>query len=116
MDILITNNPLCRDHFTGIYYVEFADISAHAVLQRVRDLVHIGHVVLTHPRAGGLPPGTSPYKSVLVSAERDMQVAVQFLEATENAVKAYENARTEFAEKHLVDFQKLDLSLLTKVK
>jgi len=112
MDILITNNPLCRDHFAGVYYVEFADVSAHVILQQVRDKVHLGHGILSHPRAGGLPPGTSPYKSVVLSEVADGVPNPQLLEIVENAVKAYEKARTEFPEKHLEHFSKLDLSLL----
>ena len=112
MDILITNNPLCRDHFAGVYYVEFDDVSAYAILQQVRDRVHLGHGILSHPRAGGLPPGTSPYKSVVLSGVADGVPNLQLLEIVENAVKAYEKARTEFPEKHLEHFSKLDLSLL----
>ncbi|MCL2620586.1 MAG: GrdX family protein [Defluviitaleaceae bacterium] len=112
MDILITNNPLCRDYFADIYNVEFSDISAYFILQKVRDFVHLGHGVLTHPRAGGLPPGTSPYKSVLLTGRQDMKNSLQSLEIVENSVKAYEKARTEFSEKHLEHFAKLDLSLL----
>ena len=112
MDILITNNPLCHDHFASMYKVEFADVSAYIILQKVRDFVHLGHEVLTHPRAGGLPPGTSPYKSVLLSGKQDIKNSFQSLEIVENAVKAYEKAPTDFSEKHLKNFAKLDLSLL----
>ena len=37
------------------------------VLTLARDKIHAGHTLLTHPLAGSVKPGQTPYKTVLLS-------------------------------------------------
>jgi len=111
MDILITNNPKCKEHFEGIYQVEYAGITPLEVLQKVRGFVHLGHGLVTHPMAGGLPPGTSPYKSVLVSS-RPSAVNLEFVGIIENATERYGRHGGFYPDTHLDSHAELDLALL----
>ena len=66
MDIIVTNNPLAEAGFRDRFRIEFFDASAD-VLTYARDLVHAGHVLLTHPLPGSVKPGETPYKTILIS-------------------------------------------------
>ncbi|MCL2397849.1 MAG: GrdX family protein [Defluviitaleaceae bacterium] len=67
MDKLITNNPTAAQRYQAEYAVEFIDATAAEVLRVVRDYVHLGHGLMTHPLAASIPPQDTPYKSVVVS-------------------------------------------------
>jgi len=67
MDILVTNNPMARKFCESEYQIDFLETSFVDVLVRVRDLVHVGHKLLTHPLSGSIKPNETPYKSVIVS-------------------------------------------------
>jgi len=71
MDILVTNNPMTRKFCESEYQIEFLDAPFVEVLIRVRDLVHIGHKLLTHPLSGSIKPNETPYKSVIVSNHKN---------------------------------------------
>ena len=68
MDILVTNNPLVEAQYSSRFKVVFLSTSLAGVLASVRDYVHKGHKLLTHPLSGSVKPNESPYKSVLLSA------------------------------------------------
>ena len=64
---MITNNPLVNNEIDGAVYdgnASFVDI-----LTAVRDKVHLGHRLLTHPLSGSVKPGQTPYKSVVITAD-----------------------------------------------
>ena len=67
-NILITNNALVnekyKDQITTIY---LEDLDYLKVLELVRDKIHIGHELLTHPLSGSIKPNETPFKSVLIS-------------------------------------------------
>ena len=67
MKIVITNNPLVRDRLPE---AEFHDTDYLGVLVLTRDKIHLGHRLLTHPLSGSVKPGETPYKTVVISAER----------------------------------------------
>jgi hypothetical protein len=119
MDILITNNPECDKHFGKIYQVEYVNAPPLVVLQKARDFVHLGHVLLTHPLAGGLPPGTHPYKSIVVTAAADKTIAkpgATAISIIEKAVEIYTKApNTAFDDNHLKEYAALDLALMKKI-
>ena len=68
MDILVTNNPLVEAQYSSRFRVVFLDTNLAGVLTHVRDCVHKGHKLLTHPLSGSVKPNETPYKSVLLSA------------------------------------------------
>ena len=67
MYIIITNNPLVVNN-TGscnvLRYCEGADIMG--VLLAVRDKVHEGYKIATHPLTSSVKPNETPYKTVLL--------------------------------------------------
>lgn len=67
MGILITNNPLAEAEFGDNFRVEYHEASMLGILVNIRDRVHRGHQLLTHPLTGSLKPNETPYKSVLIS-------------------------------------------------
>ena len=68
MDILVTNNPLVETQYSSRFNVVFLSTGLTGVLTHVRDYVHMGHKLLTHPLSGSVKPNETPYKSVLLSA------------------------------------------------
>jgi hypothetical protein len=70
MKIVITNNPMVRDRFPE---AEYHNTDFLGVLKTVRDRIHAGHKLLTHPLSGSVKPGETPYKTVIISTERGMQ-------------------------------------------
>jgi len=67
MDILVTNNPLAKEQFQSKCRVEFLETDVSGVFVYVRDLIHKGHRLLTHPLTGSVKPNETLYKSVLVT-------------------------------------------------
>ncbi|HAZ36265.1 MAG TPA: GrdX protein, partial [Clostridiaceae bacterium] len=59
--IIITNNPLSKEFFNDKYEVQFINGSLMDVLIKVRDLIHKGYVLLTHPLMGSVKPNQTPY-------------------------------------------------------
>jgi len=112
MDILITNNPLAEAKYRDKYQVEFLDVSLAGTLIRVRDLVHKGHRLLTHPLSGSVKPNETPYKTVLLSGKpgpADAQ-SVYMIEECLAAVRKF--ASKPIPERYLPDLQTVDLSLI----
>ena len=69
MDILVTNNPLVLANFEKEFRIEFVDASLLDIFLLVRDYVHKGHSLLTHPLSGSIKPNETIYKTVLISAD-----------------------------------------------
>ena len=67
MDVLITNNPLVEASYSSRFEVVFLNTGLTGVLTHVRDCIHKGHVLLTHPLSGSVKPNETLYKSVLLS-------------------------------------------------
>jgi len=112
MDILVTNNPLAEAQYKDVFIVEATGPVLTEVLIRVRDLVHGGHALLTHPLTGGVRPDDTPYKSVLVSGNRG-KINEHSLRLIEESVRiAQRTLVAKIPEDHLPDLQTVDLSLI----
>lgn len=111
--MIITNNETIvlqsQDHFVAGTLPE--------VLKYCRDLVHQGHLLISHPLAGSVKPNETPYKSVLLSVEKKSQVDLQSLNVIEAAVHTAENMLKgrplpDYPRQILVEFQFIDNDLL----
>jgi len=112
MDILVTNNPKAKTQFQDVVKVEFSESSLVDVLIRVRNLVHSGHTLLTHPLTGGIKPNDTPYKSVLVSGEYG-KIDGQSIRIIEESVLIAQGYQPRsIPERYLPDLQTVDLSLI----
>ena len=111
---LISNNPRVHEKL-GSFNLQGCD-NYEQVLFRVRDAVHLGARLLTHPLAGSVKPGESPYRSIAVSSEQG-ELDMRSLEVIESAIDrcrtltAHRPAR-EYPRKTLEDFQLIDYNLL----
>ncbi|HBK86158.1 MAG TPA: GrdX protein [Firmicutes bacterium] len=87
------------------------------VLIRCRDLVHQGHLLVSHPLVSSVKPNETPYKSVVLSKKRGGQVDFQSLSIIEASLKKAEQMLSErplpnYSERVLEDFQFIDRDLL----
>jgi len=112
MDILVTNNPLVETQYKTGFLVEYQDTNMLEILMTVRDKVHIGYKILTHPLSGSLKPNEAEYKTVLLSgtpAETDPQSVTIIEESIQTALKFQPKPTPEQYKK---DKQIVDLSLI----
>ena len=112
MDIVITNNPLVKAQYKDKYNINFIETDLLGILATVRDLVHKGHRLLTHPLMGSIKPNESPYKSVLISSieKGTDEQSVKIIEESIQAAKKF--APKEISKQYLNDLQIVDLSLI----
>jgi len=112
MNILVTNNPLVHAQYQEKIAVEYIDTDLAGVLIKVRDSIHKGHRLLTHPLMGSVKPNESPYKSVLITeaAENTDMQSVCIIE--ECILAAQKFVSKNIPEKYLNDLQMVDLSLI----
>lgn len=116
--LLITNNPMVRDYFTGFSDIklEFIDTLGYMdVLKRARDEIHQGNVLLTHPLSGSVKPNETPYKSLAVDHESLHDVDSLWL--IENAIATYikfekNKALPQWTEQVRQDFMVVDFDLI----
>ena len=116
MDILITNNPLVAAQCRGDFKIEYTDADLQGILIRVRDLVHIGHRLLTHPLMGSVKPNESPYKSILISGAPG-KLDTESVNIIEQCIQTTQKfAKKDIPEQYLSDLQIVDLSLIRTVQ
>lgn len=118
--VILTNNPLVKENFPKKYpdvdvEVDYRAISFMDVLRGVRDLVHSGSRILTHPLDGSIKPNETPYESVLLDKTPDEGFDMKSLDLIEYALNTCEKFPDEgrvHDEKVDKDFQTLDWTLL----
>lgn len=112
--IVITNNPLVLDRLGETHHIVYRDISYEEVLREVRDRIHEGHTLLSHPLSGSVKPNETPYKSIMIS-ERKGEIDEGSLRLIENAIQACRKFifKSDLYEEPVYDdFQLIDWSLL----
>ena len=112
--IVITNNPLVLDRLGETHHIVYRDISYEEVLREVRDRIHEGHTLLSHPLSGSVKPNETPYKSIMIS-EGKGEVDEASLKLIENAIQACRKFifKSDLYEAPVYDdFQIIDLTLL----
>ncbi|WP_144744720.1 GrdX family protein [Enorma burkinafasonensis] len=113
--LIMTNNPLVVERLGGTHEAEFLETSYEGLLLAVRDKVHEGHALLSHPLAGSVKPNETPYRSIMVSCERCDAVDARSLSLIERAIEAcrkFEDKTSGYGERALKDFQLIDWTLL----
>lgn len=114
---IVTNNPMSKEKFQEKFKVEFIDVPQLDILKKVRNYIHKGNRILTHPLMGSVKPNETPYRTVCVSMEIVNGVDLQSLEIIENAIVTTEKFLRDFntpkwGEKILTDFQVIDSDLI----
>lgn len=115
--MIITNNKLTFDNFTGEFKVEFVDGGLVDVMIKVRDYIHKGHKLLTHPLMGSIKPNETPYKSVAISLNVQMAADMDSVMLIENSIEtAYRFIKNkplrQWPESALEDFSVIDYDLI----
>lgn len=117
--IVVTNNPKVKIDSQISCDKIYMDSTYKEVLTAVRDKIHQGHKLLSHPLSGSVKPGESPYKSILIS-EDSIGLDMDSLRIIENSIIISENFVRDFT-KHgynnqedlLADFSEIDHSLIS---
>ncbi len=115
---ILTNNPMTVSEMGDRHDVRFEDGDFIFLLTRVRNLVHKGYKLLSHPLSGSVKPGETPYKSVMISATPENQVDQYSLKLIENAIETagkFKNKAElyrQYRPEVLLDFQLVDLGLI----
>ncbi|ATW27304.1 GrdX family protein [Candidatus Formimonas warabiya] len=108
--IIITNNPAVAEKYDNVLFVEG---SVEETLIKVRDLVHQGYELISHPLAASLRMIFSPYRSVIIG-KRNEKVDFLSAEVIEDSIIKYkrhmDHRKTDTA--HSDDYQAIDLILL----
>lgn len=117
--ILVTNNPQCLEHYESILTVEYDEKWTYLdVLYRVRDLVHQGAVLITHPMAGSLKPNQTPYRSVVLGdktmEDKEPYEDIVLIESSIDSCQKFLRCRPlpDYYSYIKKDFRTLDLSFI----
>ena len=109
--LLVTNNEKVREKFGSLCTLQYVEGGHVDVLIHVRDLVHQGHKLLTHPLAGSVKPNETPFRSVALDLESlelieaALNVCRQFPPRFHRGEDAPADMREDFAE---IDFRLID--------
>lgn len=112
--IIITNNPLVFEKFKESRTVTYREISYEEILKEVRDRIHQGHMLLSHPLSGSVKPNETPYKSVMID-KRKGEVDARSVSIIESAIQAcgkFEFKSDKYKLEVYEDFQLIDFTLL----
>ncbi len=115
--ILITNNQKVAETFGDTIDLLFmSEKTYQEILLYVRDKIHEGHKLLSHPLSGSVKPNETPFKSILISRTKqaldyDSLVIIEDSLAT---VRKFNNNKItpRWTESILDDFRVIDLSLI----
>lgn len=120
---IVSNNPLVAERLSPKWEVDYRKVGYTELLEWVRDFIQEGAVLLSHPLAGSVKPGETPYRSVLVqmpavgAAEGRIlpHVDPQSLQLIESAIQTarkFPQRTDEFRPESIEDFQLVDLTLI----
>lgn len=113
---ILTNNPMVAEKLSEGHNVVYMELSYEEILKEVRNRIHGGQSLLSHPLSGSVKPNETPYKSVLVGEAKPTAEELAFgLELIENAIGACEKFRLRpdrFGPKVLDDFKLIDYTLI----
>ncbi len=113
--MIITNNELVCNKYKDAYDIMFIDGTYRDVLVKIRDKVHEGYELLTHPLASSIKPNETPYKSVIISDIKG-NLSYDSVIIIENSIMAFDKFSLHkiknITEKMKEDFKLIDLTVL----
>ncbi len=110
---IVSNNELVSNEYPTLE----VDGDLDAVFTKVRDLVHEGFVILTHPLSGSVKPHETEFKSIVL-ARGNGNIDYSSLHLIENAINTsakFSRPNRDYGkdnERIKNDFMFIDLSLL----
>ncbi|MCF6465545.1 GrdX family protein [Clostridium sp. Cult2] len=119
-NIIITNNKYVYEKYKDTNEIKYdEDFTYLDVLEYVRDKIHKGHKLLTHPLSGSVKPNETPYKTIMISKNKDSMDydSLMIIEKSITTAKKFiKNKPTpNWTEKVLDDFRVIDLTLIENV-
>lgn len=119
-NIIITNNKYVyekyKDDFEIIFHEDFTYLN---VMEQVRNKIHDGHELNTHPLSGSVKPNETPYKTIFISEKKDVLdfKSLKMIEDSIATAKKFINGKPtpNWTESILDDFRVIDLSLTQNV-
>lgn len=113
--VIVTNNKRVADKYSAEYEVEYHDVKYIDVLTIIRDKIHSGHKLLTHPLSGSVKPNETPFKSILITKQKKSLDAESLRIIEESIVTCRKFGKSKFAvmtDEILDDFSAIDCSLI----
>ena len=119
-NIIVTNNKYVYEKYKDTIEIKYdGDFTYLDVLECVRDKIHKGHKLMTHPLSGSVKPNETPYKTIMISKDKntmDYNDLMIIEESIATAKKFIHNKPTpNWTERVLDDFRVIDLSLIDNV-
>jgi len=114
---IITNNPMSKERFSEDFVVEYVEGNVIEVFNKVRDYVHKGHRILTHPLMSSIKPNETPYRTVALSKKSEEITDINSVILIENSIMTTNKFLNDFStpnwsNKILLDFQLIDYDLI----
>ena len=112
---IITNNPMVKERLGDEFHVDYEELSYEGTLAKVRDKVHEGYQLLSHPLSGSVKPNETPYKSIMISEKKD-KVDAQSVEIIQNAIMScgkFQFKSDKYKPEVYEDFQVIDYTLIS---
>lgn len=112
--IIMTNNPLVLEKLEGSHNVLYRESSYEELLKDVRNRIHDGHRLLTHPLSGSVKPNETPYKSILITKGKEKmdEWSLQMIESAVQACGKFAFKAGGYSGDVRRDFQLIDWTLL----
>ncbi len=109
---IITNNPAAAADYADI--AKFYKTDVAGIFQTVRDEVHLGAKLISHPLAGSVKPNENPYKSVMLSTRRGPHDAdsLRLIEDAVAVLRKLPVKNRDYSARVLDDFIAIDSDLL----
>lgn len=108
--LIITNNPLVAEKYENVLWTEG---SVEKTLIIVRDFIHRGYELVSHPLAASLRMLFSPYRSIIIGNKKE-KLNFEHAQIIEDSIMKYKNhmdlRKTD--ERIRDDYKKVDLLLL----
>ena len=111
-EIIISNNPKVAEEYQQVRWIEGEVVE---VLTTVRDLLHKGHELVSHPLPPSLNLMSSPVRSVLMTQSQSNKVNSTHLEMLESSIHKLELQLNESGLDHqqLADYILLDYNFIS---
>ena len=114
--IIVTNNPLSKKTFEDKFEVQYKETDVLDVMYMVRNRIHEGYRLLTHPLMSSVKPNETPYRTIAISkkkGELDFD-SLAIIEDSINTTRKFLNmAKTpQWTQSILEDFELIDMDLI----
>lgn len=109
--IIVTNNPIVTERYHNVLLING---SVEETFTKIRNMVHEGYELISHPLAASLRMIYSPYRSVILGKRQDNVVDFLSLEIIEDSIIKYKR-HTDHRKRYAAndaDYQAIDLTLL----